>query len=70
MNVLQKIALVLIIIGALNWLLIGVFDFNLVSFVFDNMSTVVSRIIYIIVGLAGIVAISALFTYNRYHELD
>ena len=70
MNVLQKIALVIIIIGALNWLLIGVFDFNLVSFVFDNMSTVVSRIIYIIVGLAGIVAISALFTYHRYHELD
>ena len=65
MNVLQKIALVLIIIGALNWLLIGVFDFNLVSFVFDNMSTVVSRIIYILVGLAGIVAISTLFTYNR-----
>lgn len=69
MNVLQKIALVIIIIGALNWLLIGVFDFNLVSFVFDNMSTVVSRIIYIIVGIAGIVAISSLFTtYNREYE--
>lgn len=64
MNVLQKIALVIVIIGALNWLLIGVFDFNLVSFVFDNMSTVVSRIIYVLVGIAGIVAISALFTYH------
>lgn len=64
MNVLQKIALVIVIIGALNWLLIGVFDFNLVSFVFDNMSTVVSRIIYVLVGIAGIVTISALFTYH------
>ena len=64
MNVLQKIALVIVIIGALNWLLIGVFDFNLVSFVFDNMSTVVSRIIYVLVGIAGIVATSALFTYH------
>lgn len=66
MNVLQKIALVIVIIGALNWLLIGVFDFNLVSFVFDNVSTVVSRIIYIIVGIAGIIAVSSLFTtYNK-----
>ncbi len=70
MNVLQKIALVIIIIGALNWLLIGVFDFNLVSFIFDNMSTVISRIIYIIVGLAGIVGISALFTYDRHREYE
>ena len=70
MNVLQKIALVIIIIGALNWLLIGVFDFNLVAFIFDNMSTVISRIIYIIVGLAGIVGISALFTYDNHREYE
>lgn len=70
MNTLQKIALVIIIIGALNWLLIGVFDFNLVAFIFDNMSTVISRIIYIIVGLAGIVGISALFTYDNHREYD
>lgn len=70
MNTLQKIALVIIIIGALNWLLIGVFDFNLVSFIFDNMSTVISRIIYIIVGLAGIVGISALFTYDHHREYE
>ena len=70
MNTLQKIALVIIIIGALNWLLIGVFDFNLVAFIFDNMSTVISRIIYIIVGLAGIVGISALFTYDNHREYE
>ena len=62
MNVLQKIALVIVIIGAINWLLIGVFDFNLVSFIFDDLSTVVSRIIYAVVGVAGLITISALFT--------
>ncbi len=62
MNVLQKIALVIVIIGAINWLLIGVFDFNLVAFIFDDLSTVVSRIIYAVVGVAGLITISALFT--------
>ena len=62
MNVLQKIALFIVIIGAINWLLIGVFDFNLVAFIFDDLSTVVSRIIYAVVGVAGLITISALFT--------
>ena len=70
MNVLQKIALVIVIIGAVNWLLIGIFDFNLVAFIFDDLSTVVSRIIYSLVGVAGLITISALFTYkdHRYYE--
>ena len=54
MNVLQKIALVIVIIGAVNWLLIGIFDFNLVAFIFDDLSTVISRIIYSLVGIAGL----------------
>ena len=59
MVTLQKIALALTIIGALNWGLIGIFDFNLVSFIFGD-ATVLSRIIYILVGLAGIVNIGLL----------
>ncbi len=61
MQILKKVALVLIIIGALNWGLIGIFDFNLVGFIFDNISEVISRIIYSLVGVAGIVSLVFLF---------
>lgn len=57
MHIVRKICLVLVIIGALNWGLIGLFDFNLVSFIFDSLSVVISRIIYSLVGIAGIVLI-------------
>ncbi|MBQ2891825.1 MAG: DUF378 domain-containing protein [Bacilli bacterium] len=57
MHIVRKICLVLVIIGALNWGLIGLFDFNLVSFIFDSLSVVISRIIYSLVGVAGIVLI-------------
>lgn len=53
MYYLEKIALWLTIIGGLNWGLIGLFDFNLVAAVFGGMS-LLSRIIYILVGLAAI----------------
>ena len=61
MEIIQKIALVLTIVGALNWGLIGIFNFNLVSFLFDDMSTVISKIIYIIVGVSGLISIISLF---------
>jgi hypothetical protein len=51
MKVIDKIALLLIIIGAINWGLIGIFNFNLVSLIFGNM-TVISRIIYGLVGVS------------------
>lgn len=60
MKVIDKIALVLIIIGALNWGLIGLFNFNLVEMIFGNM-TVLSRIIYGLVGLSGLWGIKLLF---------
>ena len=53
MNILKWIAYSLVLIGALNWGLIGAFNFNLVSFLFGDMSTI-SRIIYIAVGLCSI----------------
>ncbi|MGI6768007.1 MAG: DUF378 domain-containing protein [Bacilli bacterium] len=65
MNVLQKIALIVVIIGALNWGLIGLFNFNLVAFIFDNLSVVISRIIYSLIGVAGIICISTLFTTDN-----
>ena len=50
-------ALTLVIVGALNWLLIGIFRFDLVAFIFGNMSWV-SRIVYGLVGLCGLYLIS------------
>lgn len=56
MKVLYNIVLTLVIIGALNWLLIGLFKFDLVATLFGQMS-VLSRIVYTLVGLSGIVSI-------------
>ena len=56
MKVLRNIALVFLIIGGLNWGLIGLFDFNFVAFLFDGFSVIISRIIYSIVGIAAVVA--------------
>lgn len=56
MKTLTIIALVLVIIGAINWGLIGLFGFNLVAAIFGPMSAV-SRIIYVLVGLAGLYTI-------------
>ena len=60
MKIVDKIALVLIIIGAINWGLIGFFDFNLVDSIFGTMS-VVSRVIYALVGISGLWGIKLLF---------
>lgn len=50
-------ALTIVIVGAINWLLIGLFRFDLVAFIFGNMNWV-SRIVYAIVGLCGLYLIS------------
>ena len=61
MQTLQKIALVFTIIGAINWGLIGIFDFNLVAAIFGD-GTVLSRIIYTLVGICGLINSGLLFT--------
>ena len=60
MVILQKIALVIIIIGAVNWGLIGLFDFNLVATLFESVP-VLENIIYILVGITGLINIGILF---------
>ena len=60
MQIIQKIALVLVIIGAINWGLVGLFDFNLVDTLF-GVGSMLSSIIYTAVGIAGIIDISLLF---------
>lgn len=61
MRTLQKIALVLTIIGALNWGIVGLFEIDLVATLFDGSDSLISRIIYILIAIAGIINIGLLF---------
>ena len=61
METLQKICLVFSIIGAIVWGLIGFFNFNLVAFIFGD--SILSNIIYIIVGICGLINIGLLFNH-------
>ena len=58
---LNKIALLLVIVGALNWQLIGLFGLDAVAWLFGGQGSVVSRVIYTLVGLAGLWCITLLF---------
>lgn len=62
METLQKVCLVVTIIGALNWGLIGLFDFNLVDTLF-GVDSMLSNIVYILVGICGLVNIGILFNH-------
>ena len=57
------VALILMIVGALNWLLVGIFNFNLVTWIF-GASSVITVILYILVGLGGIWGVVMLFQRN------
>ncbi|MBB5172855.1 DUF378 domain-containing protein [Texcoconibacillus texcoconensis] len=61
MSGIQRTALLLAIIGAVNWGLIGFFRFDLVAAIFGGQAAGISRLIYAVVGLAGIYCISILF---------
>lgn len=61
MSAIQRIALVLTIIGAINWGLIGFFQFDLVATIFGGQVFALSRIIYGLVGIAGLVNLGLLF---------
>ena len=59
--IMDRIALVLSIIGGLNWGLVGIFRFDLVAYLFGGQTAAVSRVIYTLVGLSDIWCISLLF---------
>lgn len=63
MNFIKILSYVLVLVGAINWGLIGAFDFNLVSYLFGDM-TKISRIIYILVGLSAILCVVFSLTNN------
>ena len=61
MMIINKIALIIAIIGCLNWGLVGLFSFDLVAWIAGGATSVLARIIYVIVALAGIWCVSLLF---------
>jgi uncharacterized membrane protein YuzA (DUF378 family) len=58
---LDRLALVIVIIGAINWLLLGLFQFDLIASIFGGSTSFASKAIYTIVGIAGLYSISLLF---------
>ncbi|HEU4964678.1 MAG TPA: DUF378 domain-containing protein [Bacilli bacterium] len=61
----DRIALILVIVGALNWLLVGLFQWDLVAALFGGSESILSRIVYSLVGFAGLYAITLLFRDRR-----
>ncbi len=68
--ILDRIALVLTIIGALNWGSIGLFRFDIVAWIFGGQDAILSRIIYTVVALAGVWCISLLFRSREEHFIS
>ena len=69
MEIIYKICLVFAIIGAVNWGLIGLFDFNLVTAIFEEGAVMV-RILYSLVGISGLVSIGILFHHIDSHPFE
>lgn len=69
MKIASVIAMILVIVGALNWFLVGVFAFDLVAFVFGAMS-IASRIIYAAVGLAGLWMVLYWIVYSPFQRVE
>ena len=61
----DTLALIISIIGSINWGLVGIFQFDLVAWLFGGQGAVISRIIYTVVGIAGLWCITMLFRKSR-----
>jgi uncharacterized membrane protein YuzA (DUF378 family) len=69
--IMDRIALIIAVIGALNWGSIGLFSFDIVAWIFGGQEAIGSRIVYTVVALAGIWCISLIFrARERFHALD
>ena len=62
---LDRISLILVVVGAINWGAIGLFQFDLVAWIFGGQDAIISRIVYTLVALAGIWCLSLLFRHNE-----
>lgn len=58
MEIIKKIALILVIIGAINWLMVGLFELDLVATIFGGSTNILAKIVYVLVGISGLISIS------------
>lgn len=70
MSTVKRIALTLVVIGAINWGLIGFFRFDLVAAIFGGQTAGLSRFIYILVGISGLITLSIFNDINEEEALD
>ena len=63
----DRLSLLLVIVGAVNWGLIGLFQFDLIAFLFGGQASLISRVLYTIVGAAGVWSVSMLFAPRDRH---
>lgn len=70
MGMIKRIALALVIIGAINWGLIGFFQYDLVASIFGGQTALLSRVIYVLVGLSGLASLAILFEPSEVVEKD
>ena len=68
MKIVDRIALILGIIGALNWGIVGLFRFDLVAWLFGGSGSLISRILYTLVGLAGLWCITFFFRKAAFRD--
>jgi uncharacterized membrane protein YuzA (DUF378 family) len=68
MMVIDRIALVLTIIGGINWGLVGIFSFDLVAWLFGGQNTTLSRVIYVLICISALWCISLLFRHRDYES--
>lgn len=61
MDLFRKICLALLIIGGLNWGLVGILQFDLVAFLFGSSASLLSRIVYTVIGVSALVSVTSLF---------
>ena len=66
----DMVALILSVIGCINWGLVGLFRFDLVAWLFGGSASLLSRIVYTLVGLAGLWCITFFFRKAAFHEAD
>lgn len=69
MKALDNVALILLVIGGLNWLLVGLFEFDLVATLFGGQDAIISKIVYILVGLSALYCLKFLGLINA-HRTD
>jgi uncharacterized membrane protein YuzA (DUF378 family) len=65
MPLIRTIALVLLVIGGLNWGLVGLFQFDLVAAIFGGQGTVLARVVYVLVGLSAILSLTLIPLISR-----